>query len=118
MESSTTESTATDYITKSAFRSIDAVINLQREPLKILVTGSLCVRFALEKVTLTRIERPNQNPGELLLELKYGGKSPSEKGIFNIFHFAETIPRKGFYTRVTIICEGVESDSKMVREEK
>ena len=103
---------------KSEFRSLEATVHLLQEPLKILVTGSLYVNYQLENVSLTKSTQPDQNPDELLLELNYLKKIPSEKAIFNIFHFAEVIPKRGTYRSVRIICPGIETGLIEVQQVK
>jgi len=103
---------------KSEFRSLEATVHMQQEPLKILVTGSLYVNYALENITLVKSEKRADNQDELILELMYLKKIPSEKSIYNIFHFAEVIPKRGTYRAVRIICHGIESGLIEVHELK
>jgi hypothetical protein len=103
---------------KSEFRSLEATVHLLQEPLKLLVTGSLYVNYSLENITLVKTEQPNQSIDELFLELTYLKKIPSEKGIYNIFHYAEVIPKRGTYRSIRIICHGIESGLVPVQQVK
>ena len=114
MELHVTDQTAA--ASKSGFRSLEANVNLRQQPLKVVITGSLFINESLENITVVKLEEATHNPGELILQLSYTGKTASPKGVYNIFHYSEKIPHRAAYQMVRIICQGMESDWFQVRE--
>ncbi|MBK6953452.1 MAG: hypothetical protein IPO32_17245 [Crocinitomicaceae bacterium] len=94
---------------KGEFRSIEATVNLKRDPLEIRVLGSLYLNWALSDSRLTRVEKANEPEDLLILEFTSVTKTISDKGVFNIFQYVEKIDSPTKYKAVKICFEGQES---------
>jgi hypothetical protein len=94
---------------KGEFKSIEATVNLKREPLEIRVIGSLYLNWALSYSRLTKVDKTDEPADLLILEFTSVTKTISEKGVFNIFQYVEKIDSPTRYRSVKICFEGQES---------
>jgi len=101
---------AQEKTTKSAYRSIEAVLHTSSIPHRLVVTGSLYLAASLEKISLQKMESDAMEQGVLILGISFSSKKKSEKGVFNIFHFSTDIKEADSYETVQILCEGVSSE--------
>lgn len=94
---------------KAEFKSIEATVNLKRDPLEIRILGSLYLNWALSESRLIKVERANEAEDLLILEFTPVTKTISDKGVFNIFQYVEKIDSPTKYKAVKICFEGQES---------
>jgi len=94
---------------KAEFKSIEATVNLKRDPLEIRILGSLYLNWALSDSRLIKVERANEAEDLLILEFTSITKTISDKGVFNIFQYVEKIDSPTKYKAVKICFEGQES---------
>lgn len=94
---------------KAEFKSIEATVNMKREPLEIRISGSLYLNWALSDSKLSKVEKPNQSADLLILEFTAVTRTISEKRVFNIFQYVEKIESPDKYKLVKICFEGQES---------